>query len=113
MALGGKIFKSEIGNFFNFSLLCDIDQAHGFDELAFLDFISFVNNPLTSSQQMHEKMFQPFQQDTENKNMQLIPPALVNPTNIILFCFLRPAPQTLLKRKKSLDCLVKVDPITT
>ena len=31
VAVGEKIFKLEIGDFSNFSLLCDIDQAHGFD----------------------------------------------------------------------------------
>ena len=31
VAVGEKIFKLEIGEFSNLSLLCGIDQAHGFD----------------------------------------------------------------------------------
>ena len=38
----GKIFKLEIGNFFSFSLLSDIDQAHGFDEHALPSWILLV-----------------------------------------------------------------------
>ena len=42
IALGEKIFKLEIGSFFSFSLLCDIDQAHGFDEHVFPSWILLV-----------------------------------------------------------------------
>ena len=31
VAVGEKIFKLEIGDFSNLSLLCGIDQEHGFD----------------------------------------------------------------------------------
>ena len=31
MAVGEKVFKLEIGDFSNLSLLCGIDQAHSFD----------------------------------------------------------------------------------
>ena len=31
VAVGQKTFKLEIGDFSNLSLLCGIDQAHGFD----------------------------------------------------------------------------------
>ena len=35
MIVGEKILKLEIGDFSNLSLLCGIDQAHGFDVHAF------------------------------------------------------------------------------
>ena len=72
VVVGEKIFKLGIGDFSNLSLLFGIDQAHGFDVHALGSGILLILSiwPLTSSQQIYENMFEPFQPDTDSRHMQ-------------------------------------------
>ena len=74
VVVGEKIFKLEIGDFPNLSLLCGIDQAHGFDVHALYSGIILIlsithvaTNFITANA---GNIFQPFQPGIDSRHMQ-------------------------------------------